>query len=174
MKEGMRLYEEGLEKYPKTAIVLENVMMALWIELGLVACWLLNPIIGWIYLGAAVVMVYVVLRKLICTDCYYYGKWCHTGWGKLAALMFKRGDTENFCTGFRGKLPALTYGLMTLIPLICIIIAMIREFDIFQVAVLVLLILVAYYSGFISRRQSCATCRMKYACPGCAEKKVEE
>ena len=99
MKTKVNIFEQGLEEYPKVSIVLENLLMVIWIAIGTLACWFLHPLIAWIYLALAIIMVGVVLRKLVCTNCYYYGKWCHTGWGKLSALLFKQGDMEKFSMG---------------------------------------------------------------------------
>jgi hypothetical protein len=114
-------------------------------------------------------MVFVVLRKLVCTNCYYYGKWCGMGWGKLAALFFKRGSIDNFSRSIGIKLAPLTYGLLSLIPLVLGIIAAIREFTIPRVSVLVLLFLVSFYSGAVSRGKACRNCKMRTICPGAAK-----
>jgi len=110
-----KLYENGLEEHPKSIAVIGNLIMLLWISLGTVACWFFNPIVAGVYLAFAVVMVFIVLRKLVCTNCYYYGKWCPIGWGKLSALFFRKGSIEKFSTGIGVKLAPLTYGLLTLI-----------------------------------------------------------
>jgi len=165
-----KLYENGLEEHPKSIAVICNLIMLLWISLGTVACWFFNPIVAGVYLAFAVVMVFIVLRKLVCTNCYYYGKWCPIGWGKLSALFFRKGSIEKFSTGIGVKLAPLTYGLLTLIPLVLIIISIIREFTVVKAAVLVLLILVSIYSGAVSRKNSCMKCKMRLICPGCAVK----
>jgi len=170
MKAKISIFEQGLEEYPKASIILGNLTMILWIALGTIACWFLHPLIAWIYLAAAIIMVGVILRKLVCTNCYYYGKWCSTGWGKLSALLFKRGNMENFDTSIGLKLAPITYGLLSLIPLICIVISMVLGFAILKVVVLLLLLLVSFYSGFVNRKKACANCRMKLICPGCAVK----
>ncbi len=158
--------KEGLEEYPRVGIILGNLVMVLWIILGTIACWFFYPLAVWIYLPFALIMVFVVLRKLVCTNCYYYGKWCGTGWGKLAALFFKQGNVENFSKSIGIKLAPLTYGLLSLIPLVLGIIAAIREFTVPRVSVLVLLLLVSFYSGAISRGKACVNCKMRTICPG--------
>jgi hypothetical protein len=160
------IFKQGLEEHPKTTVILGNLVMALWIALGTIACWFLHPLIAWLYLAAALIMVGVVLRKLVCTNCYYYGKWCGLGWGKLAALFFKEGDMEKFSTSIGVKLAPLTYGLLSLIPIVLVVISIIMEFTVFKVVVLALLLLVSFYSGFLSRKKGCANCKMKLACPG--------
>jgi len=159
-----------LEKSSTGRIIVDNLMMILWIGLGTWACRFLYPLAAWAYLIFAVLMVYVILRKLICTKCYYYDKWCHSGWGKLSALFFKKGNIENFSTSVVKILPPLTYGLLLVLPLVSIIISMIRSFSLIKIIVLVLLLSVSSYSGAIGRKKSCEQCKMRYICPGSAAK----
>ena len=170
MKTKINIFEQGLEEYPKASIILGNLVMMLWITLGTIACWFLYPLIAWIYLALAIIMVGVVLRKLVCTNCYYYGRWCSMGWGKLSALFFKEGDMENFGTSIGIKLAPPTYGLLSLIPIICIVISIVLGLTVSKIIVLALLLLVSFYSGFISRKKCCVNCKMKLICPGSAVK----
>jgi hypothetical protein len=156
----------GIEEYPKSTIILANLAMALWLALGTIAIWFLSPVAAIIYITFAVSMVFVILRKLVCTNCYYYGKWCGAGWGKLAALFFKRGDINKFGTSAGIKIAPLTYGLLSLIPVILGIISIIIEFTLLKATVLVLLLAVSFYSGGIGRGKACKQCKMRNACPG--------
>jgi hypothetical protein len=155
-----------LEQHPKATITLANLAMAIWIASGTAACWFLHPIIAWVYLAVALITVGVVLRRLVCVNCYYYGKWCGTGWGKLAALFFKAGDMEKFSTSIGVKLAPLTYGLLSLIPIVLIIVSIVLEFTVAKIIVLAVLLLVSVYSAFLSRKRGCVNCKMKLACPG--------
>lgn len=169
MKE-VKFYKQGLEEYPKSSIFLGNFLMILWISLGTIACWFFYPLTAWIYLAFAVIMVGIVLRKLLCTNCYYYNKWCCMGWGKLSALLFKKGDIKQFNISIGQKLAPLTYGLLTIIPLIFIVISSFQEFSISKIVVLIFLLLISFYSGAISRKKTCAKCKMRLICKGCAVK----
>jgi len=170
MKNEIKIYEQGLEEYPKVGIVLGNLTMIIWIALGTLGCWFLYPPVAWIYLAFAIIMVFVVLRKLVCINCYYYGKWCGIGWGKLSALIFKKGSIKKFNTSIGLKLAPITYGLLTLIPLIVVVISIIQGFTISKIVVLILLLLISFYSGTISRKKTCAECKMRLICPGSAVK----
>ncbi len=169
MKEEPRIYEQGLEEFPKSGIIFGNLLMLLWIALGTAACWFLYPLAGRIYLVVAVSLVFLVLRWLVCTNCYYYGKWCPIGWGKLAALLFKQGSIENFGKSPGVKLAPVVYGLLSLVPLIFIIVALVKEFTAPKIIVLVLLLAVSYYSAVGNRRKSCSNCKMRTICPGAAK-----
>ena len=170
MTNKIEIYQDGFEEHPKSKIIFGNLMMILWIALGTIGCWFFTPLVAWIYLTIAIVMVFFVLRKIVCTNCYYYDKWCSIGWGKLSALFFKKGDIESFKTSIGLKLAPLTYGLLSLIPLILVIISIFIQFSINKIIILVLLLLVSFYSGSIGRKSACSNCKMKLICPGCVEK----
>jgi hypothetical protein len=172
MTTKINIFEQGLEEYPKSSIILGNLAMITWITLGTVSAWFLHPLAAWIYLAFAIIMVGVVLRKLVCTNCYYYGKWCSTGWGKLSALLFKKGNVEAFDTSIGVKLAPVTYGLLFLIPLILLVISVVQGFTVPKITVLILLLLVSSYSGIISRKKACTNCKMRLVCPGCAVKEM--
>ena len=171
MTNELKIYEQGTEEYSKAGIFFGNFIMLLWIAAGTIGCWYLSPVAAWIYLAFAIIMIGIVLRKLLCTNCYYYDKWCCMGWGKLTALIFKKGDIENFNKSIGQKLAPLTYGLLTLVPLVLIIISLFMELTVLKIVVLVFLLLVSFYSGAISRKKTCAMCKMRLICPGCAVKK---
>lgn len=168
MEAKIELYESGQEQYPKSRIALANLFMVLWIAVGTVGCRLYSSWAAGLYLALAVVMIYAVLRKLLCTNCYYYGKWCGVGWGKLSAVFCQKGDIKEFRKSIGVKIAPITYGLLSLIPIIFIAISMMREFHVSQAVVLALLLIISFYSGTVSRKKTCAECKMKLICPGSA------
>ena len=171
MVEETELYDKGLEECPPGQAIFANVVMIIWIALGATACWFFLPLIGLIYVVFALVMVFIVLRKLVCPNCYYHGKCCHMGWGKLSSLLFKEGNIEDFPTSIGLKVAPLTYGLLTLIPLILIVISIFQEFLVStKVIILVILLAISFYSGTVGRKKACVVCKMRLICPGAAVK----
>ena len=170
MKDSIQIYEQGLDYFPIPLVIFGNVMMFIWIGLGTMACWFVYPAIAWGYLVCAMLMVFVVLRRLVCTNCYYYNRRCALGWGKLSALLFSQGNIERFSTCAGVKMAPITYGLLTLIPVAFCIVALFKEVTPSRIAVLVLLLIISVYSGAISRKQACKNCKMRLICPGSAVK----
>lgn len=170
MSDEIKLFEDGNEEFSKFIIILGNILMLLWIALGTISCWFLSPLIALLYMLFALIMIFVVLRKMVCANCYYYGKWCAMGWGKLSAIFFRKGDVDKFSSSIGIKLAPVTYGLLTLIPLILIVISLVRGFSIFKVVLLILLLFISFYSGSINRKKTCAKCKMRIICPGSAVK----
>lgn len=170
MAKRIEIFEEGLEEHPKANVILGNLLMILWITLGTLACWFFNPSVALVFLVFAIIMVYVVLRKLVCTNCYYYGKWCPIGWGKFSAVFFNKGNIEEFSTGIAVKLAPITYGLLAIVPIILIVISVFQQFAVSKIIALVLLLSVSFYSASIGRKKGCAQCKMRLICPGSAVK----
>jgi len=172
-KGEVKIYEQGCEQYGMGQIIFGNAAMLVWIGLGTACCWFFQHfyhIAAWLYLAAALSMVFVVLRRVVCVNCYYYGKRCPIGWGQLAALMFRQGSMDRFAASIGVKLAPMTYGLLSLIPIVFCIVAMVQDFQVAQPIVLVLLIAISAYSGAASRKKSCVNCKMRLMCPGAAVK----
>ncbi len=171
MTEQEDLFEDGLEHYPWGQIIIANLVMILLFSLGALACWYFYPIFGVVYLIAACILVYVLLRKLVCVNCYYYDKWCGIGWGKLSALMFKKGRTEEFPTSIGLKLAPAVYGLLIIVPSVLLSVSIIQNFSWYKIILLILLLCVSFYSVGVGRKKLCSKCKMNTICPGSAVKK---
>lgn len=162
--------ETGLEEYPKAVIIIENLALLIWIALGALAASYVATELAIAYVAFAAIMLLFLLRKLLCTHCYYYGKWCHIGWGKLTALIFPKGNPEEFNTGLGQKLVPVTYGLLMMVPILALVFSMLGAFTLEKLGLLIAIFAVSGYSGFIARKNSCALCKMRCNCKGCAVK----
>jgi len=165
-----KMNDDGVEEYSRAAVIDNNLAMLLWITLGTVCCWFFNPVVAWVFLGVALLTVFVVMRKLVCPNCYYYGKRCASGWGKLSALMFKQGNIEDFNDSLGVKLAPAVYGLITLVPLVLGTISAVQHFSWVKPVFLAALLLTGFYSGAIARKKTCSQCKMCGFCKGSAAK----
>ncbi|MCK4520764.1 hypothetical protein KAT95_02750 [Candidatus Parcubacteria bacterium] len=167
-----KLYEKGLENYPKSSVILTNTLLLLWFGLaayGMSAFKFAGfPIISILYLSFALVMLGIVLRKHLCTHCYYYGKLCGSGWSKLSSCQFKQ-KSGDYKLGM--KLAGMTWGLLTLIPIIVIPIAIFlnREFLISGGISLLGFIVIMIINQF-GRKKGCSQCKMRSLCKASASK----
>jgi len=170
--EKQKLYEGGLENYSKSTVVLTNVLLLLWFGFAAYGMSALRfaglPVISILYLLFAIVMLGFVLRKHLCTHCYYYSKLCGTGWGKLSSRLFKE-KSGNYELGM--KLAGLTWGLLTIVPIIVIPVAMFlhREFLVPGGIGLAGFLAITAVNQF-GRKKGCAQCKMKYICKASAAK----
>lgn len=170
--EKQELYEKGLENYPKATVVLTNVLLFLWFGFAAYGMSVLRfarlPIISIIYLLFAIIMLGFVLRKHLCTHCYYYNKLCGTGWGKLSSRLFKE-KSGNYELGM--KLAGLTWGLLTIVPIIAIPLAMLlnRGFLVPGGITLTGFLAIMVVNQF-GRKKGCKQCKMRRICEASAAK----
>jgi hypothetical protein len=126
--------------------------------LGVLACVL--------YLGYCGFVELSVLRGS-CIHCYYYGKVCGLGRGKLCALIFPRGDPQTFIqrkVSFRDILPDL---LVPVIPLAGGMLLLVRDFmRVVLLAMLAVLLLGSAGTAIVRGSLACRHCAQRVlGCP---------
>jgi hypothetical protein len=119
-----------------------------------------------IYLACILALEYRLVRYH-CVDCYYYGKTCCFGRGRLCALLFGKGDPACFTARQVGWKDILPDFLVALVPLVLGIIILVQGFDLLILAAMVALSILAFPgSGFIRSRWACRFCRQREeGCP---------
>jgi hypothetical protein len=118
--------------------------------LGAISCWFFNPLVGWLFLVLALVLVFVILRRLGCNSCYYC-KTCTMGFGKLSDLFFGTGTMAGVNSSVRLRL-VFVYGLLSIVPLAFLAVSIMQEFAASKIVALLLLLILLFYSG--TRRKS--------------------
>jgi len=117
-------------------------------------------LISLFYLLFIIVMLGLVLRKHLCTNCYYYNKRCNTGWGILAKFLYeeKSGDFE---LGL--KLAKFTWATITIFPII--IMGVEVHFNMLNPVILGIFVILSGFN-FLIHSYACKTCKMKEKCYG--------
>jgi len=155
-----KLYEKGFEEYPITTVITQNLFFLIYFGIGFMGLLPLK-LFSLLYAIFLIIMLLFVLRKHLCTNCYYYGKRCSTGWGKLAAVMYKE-KSGKYELGV--KLAVITWGLATTVPIIGTITILIFKFELYFLVILILFILLTPLN-FMVHKNSCVKCKMKFICP---------
>ena len=145
----LKTISEEAKAYSKRLLTAGNLGIVLWILIDAVACWFFNPILGWVFLIATFGLIFVILRRLGCSSCYYC-KSCTMGFGKLADLFFGQGYMAGVNSSLTLKI-IFVYGLLGIVPIVPLAISIIQEFAVTKIAVLALLLILLSYSG--SRRK---------------------
>ena len=104
-----------------------------------------------------------------CACCYYYGKVCAFGRGKIAALFFKKDDPKKFCKKGVNWLKLVPNFLVLIIPLIAGIILLIKSFS-WLILVLIIMPFLFWFLGnpIIYGRLACKHCQQsQICCPAC-------
>lgn len=109
----------------------------------------------------------VHVMKKSCVDCFYYGRWCAFGRGKLAALIFRKGEPGRFIAKKIGWVDLLPDMLVLLIPLGGGIALLVQGFSWGLALLLAALLGLALGGNYVVRSQvACKYCRQsELGCP---------
>ena len=113
-------------------------------------------------LGAEINVLYTS-----CVDCYYYGRQCAFGKGRIAPFLFKQGDPKRFsakCMSWTDLVPDM---LVLLIPFVGGSALLVREFSWTRAVMLAALLVAAFRGNYLVRsRIACKYCKQReLGCP---------
>lgn len=164
--------EKYFENYPFWIVFFSNLVSILTYLIGSFIIYQIG--ITWLilYLLFIGILEFRLIRNH-CVSCYYYGKTCAFGKGKISSLFFKKGDAKNFCKKditWKAMIPDF---MVSLIPAIVGIVLLIKDFDwIVLSSVIALLLLASLGSGMIRTKLACKYCRQREI--GCPAQKLFE
>ena len=123
--------------------------------------------IGLIWLVLYVLFILLLELRLVkghCVDCWYYGRTCAFGKGRLSCMFFPKGTPEQF------KKQTITWKdivpdfLVFIIPLLVGIALLIHDFS----WILLVLIIILFFLGFMGN----AVVRSQLACRYCRQREI--
>jgi len=157
---------KSYENYPIGIVILSNVVSLAIYGLGFSVTLKLGWIFSIVYLLYILLFEYRLIRNH-CTHCFYWGKTCGFGKGRLSSWLFAKGDISKFCSKdltWKDMIPDI---LISVIPIVTGIILLILKFDIILLSELVLLVLFTTIgNGYIRGKLTCRYCKQKeLGCP---------
>lgn len=127
------------------------------------------------FLGIAFIILYIIfclwielrILKESCVNCYYYGKTCGLGRGKLCALLFKEGNPESFIEKEIAWKDLIPDFLVLIFPLVGGIIILIRDFNWLILVLMVILVMLSMGGNAVIRGSlACKYCKQReLGCP---------
>jgi hypothetical protein len=154
------------ESYPGSTILFANLASIVSYASGLIIFLYIGWLSTFIYLALIIAMEYRLLSSH-CVNCYYFGKACGFGKGKLSALFFRKGDPAKFCEkdiNWKDMLPEL---VVSLLPIAAAVVLLIIEFNTILLILVLLIILISTAgNSFIRGRLTCRYCKQReIGCP---------
>ncbi len=104
------------------------------------------------------------ILKHSCVDCYYYGKLCGLGRGKICSLLFKKGDPQRFVNSQISWTDLIPDFLVSIFPAIGAVVLLIRDFS-WLILLLLLILLALAFPGT-------AIIRGSFACKYCKQREI--
>jgi hypothetical protein len=150
----------------------------LWIPLVFLLFSILGYMIGAVILvgfGVIIAFMYLVycfgLELLVifrsCRNCYYYGKLCGVGKGKIAQFFVKKGDSTDFANRKIGFFDLIPDFLVVIFPVVGGIILSVLDFSFIRIFLIIILLLLFFAGNALLRGSfACRFCRQKeLGCP---------
>ena len=135
---------EKLE-FTHTLIIIGNFGLLAWLFLAFFGVVFYNIIYGWIFLVVAAALIYGILRRLGCNNCYQC-KVCTSGFGRLAGAFFGKGLIKKGSVGNKIALVAVVYFLLLPLPAALLGLSMLYAFSVLKVLVLICLLAIGAFS----------------------------
>lgn len=157
---------KAYENFPLWIPLLSCVLSIAIYMLGAFIFYQLAILFTVLYLLFCLWVEFRILQKS-CANCYYYGKICGLGRGKLCSLFFKKGNPEGFTEREISWKDLIPDFLVLIFPLVGGIIALIMDFT-WLIFVLMVILVVLSMSGnaFIRGSLACKYCKQKeLGCP---------
>ncbi len=102
-----------------------------------------------------------------CVNCFYYGKTCGLGKGKVCALLFKKGSPDKFTEKEISWKDLIPDFMVLILPLIVGIILLIRDFNWLILTLMVILVILSMAGNALVRGSlACKFCKQRETgCP---------
>lgn len=154
------------ENYPLTIVFGSNLLSLLIYVIG---AFVLSRF-GLIWVIGYVMYILILEFRLVsghCVDCYYYGKTCAFGKGRISALFFRKGNPEKFSRMKLTWKDVVPDFLTFLIPVLAGILLLVQEFTWTVLILIIALFLLGFMGNALVRGQlACRYCRQReIGCP---------
>jgi len=154
------------ENYPVATVIGSNLVSLLIYIIGAIILFQFS-IIGVI---AYVIYILILEFRLLsshCVDCYYYGKTCAFGKGRLSALFFRKGSPEKFIQMKLSWKDIVPDFLTFIIPVLAGILLLVLNFTWTMLMLVVALLLLGFMGNALVRiHLACRYCKQrKIGCP---------
>jgi hypothetical protein len=121
-------------------------MIAVWIAIGTAAFWVINSMLGWLFLGFSVFSVLIVMRRQMCGSCYYCAS-CTKGFAKLSKLFLGGGNIPGISKSVTCGMVVFIYLLLSIVPGIMLVSSIFQKFTLLKLTLLIGLLLISIYNA---------------------------
>jgi hypothetical protein len=150
------------ENYPKHIIVIRWIILLIAFALGIYVLLDLHHMLAIVYILYSVIALTLILPLSRCVSCFYHGKLCNTGWGRVAFYLFKKGDESKYVEHYNY---AIFLHLLWLFPLLVALLQLVRKRDVLALSILVIYLFILFVEKIVLKKLCCKRCHQKEFCP---------
>jgi hypothetical protein len=154
------------ENYPVAMVVVSNLVSIMIYGIGAFLLYQFSIILVACY----IIFILILEFRLIsghCVDCFYYGKTCAFGKGRLSSWFFKKGNPENF-TRMKLTWKDIVPDFLTfIIPVLAGMLLLVQGFTWIILILMIALVLLGFIGNALVRgKLACRYCRQReIGCP---------
>ena len=159
------------QSYPKSVIVIRWIILGAAFALGIYVLTSIKEVLGLAYIVYSLVVLTLILPLSRCSSCFYHGKACNTGWGKVAGYLFPKGDESKFVRHYDY---AIFIHLLWIIPLLASFFQLVRLRNLLALVVFGVYLLILLLEKITLKRLACSRCRQREFCPAVPFRKADK
>jgi hypothetical protein len=156
------------DSYPAWIVLVTNLVSLSVYLAGLYLLYLIWPVLSLVFLLYILYMEFSLYREG-CRHCWYFGKACAHGKGRIASVFFRKGKPEKFTDREFEAKDFIPHFMVALVPIAAGIYLLLGGLDVL-IAALAVWPLIATFVGspLIYGRLACPHCRQgDLGCPAC-------
>ncbi|MEI7857925.1 MAG: hypothetical protein WCH85_10535 [Methanomicrobiales archaeon] len=161
------MQEKGCyENYPALIVIGSTLLSLLIYVFGAIILYRFG--LNWVI--CYVLLILILEVRLLgghCVDCYYYGKTCAFGKGRMSSLYFQKGNPNRFSEMKIAWKDIAPDFLVIAIPVLAGILALMQEFS-WTVLILIIALLLLGFPGnaYVRGHRACRYCKQRESgCP---------
>ena len=135
----------------KPLMLFGTLTLSVWVALGSLSIWLINPLLGWLFAGFSAFIILIIIRRLLCNSCYYC-KSCTKGFAKLSKLTLGSNHIPGISKGSTGGMAVTMYVILTGIPVAALLNSVLNSFDTAKIVLLLALLAITTYTLIVRAR----------------------
>jgi len=154
------------EDYPFWIVIASSVLSILIYAIGGFIIYQLGLVWLIVYL-LYILFLEMRLLKKSCVNCYYFGKTCAFGKGRLSCIFFRKGNAKDFADGQVTWKDIIPDFMVSVIPMLVAVVLLIGNFRWLFLVLLIALFLLGFIGNGIVRSQlACKYCKQReIGCP---------
>jgi uncharacterized membrane protein YccF (DUF307 family) len=159
------------DTYPLGVIIVRWIILGMAFALGVYILADIKLVLGLIYVVYSLIALTFILPLSRCVSCYYHGKACNTGWGKMAAYLSPKGDESKYVEHYNY---AILLHLLWLVPLLASLVQLLRKRDIPALMIFIGYLLILLLDKVSLKKLACTRCHQREFCPAVPFRKTSK